>query len=498
MKNIVNFIQFIRAVEPRDPERNLYLPIEKTLAMLEQYKFKGTFLIQYDAMLDGKYVSAIKNKGHDIGLWLEVVQPLCESVGIKWNGRYPWDWYNDVGFLIGYEPEQRKLLIDLAMKKFKETFGEYPKCVGSWHIDAVSFRYLDERYHITAACICRDQVGTDGYTLQGGYYNQAYYPCKSNMLCPAQNKENQINIPVFRMLGSDPVREYDRQACLTLEPAQAGKNPRWVDWFLSENFNGFGLSCQYTQVGQENSFGWDWVKDGLPYQFKKISQMQKSGTVEVMTLTEAGGYYKRSFDKTPASTQAFFSGFNEAVKSFWFNCAYFRENFMFENNTARFRDIYVFCERLKEKYLEKRCDVHTCEYRNLPIIDGYLYSADKKAGLYFIRENGITLWDDCTYDEENSMAYITLTGGNTVLKVGISQNGIAVTGNEEFYLAFMNISTQCNAPELTHYTAAYHDEKTLSFEFSGISYSLKLIYGTLTDDFKMLSSDKRLSFVFIS
>lgn len=66
-------------------------------------------------------------------------------------------------------------MIDAHIKKFQEIFGYIPKVVGSWHIDAISMQYLSEQYNISACCICRDQVGTDGYTMQGGYYNQAYY-----------------------------------------------------------------------------------------------------------------------------------------------------------------------------------------------------------------------------------------------------------------------------------------------------------------------------------
>jgi len=41
---------------------------------------------------------------------------------------------------------------------------------------------------------------------------------------PAQNEKNQLPVPVFRMLGSDPVRQYDQgvssngQGVITLEP----------------------------------------------------------------------------------------------------------------------------------------------------------------------------------------------------------------------------------------------------------------------------------------
>ena len=53
---------------------------------------------------------------------------------------------------------------------------------------------------------------------------------------PAQNEQNQIPVPIFRMLGSDPVRQYDsglgtdKQGVITLEPscAHSGADSAWV------------------------------------------------------------------------------------------------------------------------------------------------------------------------------------------------------------------------------------------------------------------------------
>ena len=205
MKNIVNIINFVRGIEPR-PGRNidLYQPVREQIRLMRENDLTGTFLLQYDALIDAQFQTLMQSclDFCEVGLWLEIVEPLVTAVGEKWHGRYSWDWYNDVGFLIGYEPEVRRRLIDECMLRFKETYGFYPKSVGSWHIDAFSMRYLAERYQVSACCICRDQVGTDGYTLQGGYYNQAYYPSRFNMFCPAQTRETQIDLPVFRMLGS--------------------------------------------------------------------------------------------------------------------------------------------------------------------------------------------------------------------------------------------------------------------------------------------------------
>jgi hypothetical protein len=126
----------------------------------------------------------------------------------KW-GRYPWDWHANVGFSVGYTPEEREKLVDVYMKDFKNIYGYYPKSVGSWYIDAHTLKYMYKKYGIVASCNCRDQIGTDGYTLWGGYWNQAYYPSVKNAYMPAQTETNQIPVPVFRMLGCDHVPQYD-------------------------------------------------------------------------------------------------------------------------------------------------------------------------------------------------------------------------------------------------------------------------------------------------
>ncbi|MBQ8432311.1 MAG: hypothetical protein IJX28_05455 [Clostridia bacterium] len=277
---------------------------------MRKHGLKGTFLLQYDALMLPSYQRLMADRSDfcEIGLWLEVVQPLVEAIGEEWHGRYPWDWYNDVGFLIGYEPNVRLRLVDRTMEDFKSIFGKYPASVGSWHIDEVSMKHLSKQYHVDACCICRDQVGTDGYTMQGGYYNQAYYPSVNNMFCPAATKKNQIDMPVFRMLGSDPVYAYDYQAmpygikyCPTLEPGQLGRKPDWCDWFFREMLSGKGLCFQYMQAGQENSFGWKKMGTGLEYQFSSIAEFAKEGKLEILTLGESGRWFKKSFDRPPAA-----------------------------------------------------------------------------------------------------------------------------------------------------------------------------------------------------
>ena len=156
----------------------------------------------------------------------------------------------------------------MLFEKFKEVFGYYPRVFGSWLFDSYTIRYISDKYGLDAICNCKEQYGTDGYTLWGGYYGQGYYPSRTNCFMPAQTKEEQIPAPLFRMLGSDQVYQYDFgmdrdsgaagvQGVITLEPVYCGNSggggvPKWVDWYLRENFNGECLSFGYTQAGQGN------------------------------------------------------------------------------------------------------------------------------------------------------------------------------------------------------------------------------------------------------
>ena len=165
---IVNIINFIRQVEPRDKnitEDVLYETVHEQVKLLTKYNLQGTFLLQYDALINPRYQTLLKKeieRGSEIGGWWEITQPHVEAAGLTWRGRYAWDWHADVGFATGYTPEEREKLVDVYMEKFKSIFGKYPASIGSWFIDAHSLGYMYDKYGIKASCNCKDQYGTDG------------------------------------------------------------------------------------------------------------------------------------------------------------------------------------------------------------------------------------------------------------------------------------------------------------------------------------------------
>ncbi|MCM1297820.1 MAG: hypothetical protein NC311_19960, partial [Muribaculaceae bacterium] len=411
---VVNVINFIRKTEPRrweHPSLNyvsdtvLYETVVSQIELMNKYGIKGSFLLQYDALIMPEYQKLLKEKacpGTEIGGWWEITEPHVKAAGIEWRGRYPWDWYANVGFSTGYTQQEREKLVDVYMAKFKEVFGEYPKSVGSWFIDSHSLAYMRDKYGIEASAACRDQLGTDGYNLWGGYWQGGYYPSRKNFYIPAQTKENQIDVPVFRLLGSDPIAQYDcglggkHQAVVTLEPVygNAGGNEGWINWFFEKMIYDPAMNLSYFQAGQENMFTWRRMRHGLEYQFPALARMAQKGDIRLETLGETGRAFRAAHDVTPPSAISALDGFgNDSLRTIWFNSRNYRLNLMWEGERMFVRDIHLFDENQESLYLKTPCTTEYCHYWTLPVVDGNVWSNDSVRGalrFYKVMPDGLS------------------------------------------------------------------------------------------------------------
>ncbi len=402
--NIVNIMNFARSFEPRDLELEKKLP-DTTINQMKLVKELGvpaTFLLQYDVLCNEEFISRIKAEctpDIELGFWYEVVEPLTTACGIPYESEHgwKWDWHIKPGFSMAYPNHERELLIDEAMRKFREVFGYYPRTVGSWLLDTHTVNYLCDNYEIDALCICRDQVNTDAYTMIGGYFNQAYYPSKNNIFTPASSESTQTNVPVFRLLGPDPIHNYDNEKFAgsaiehgpyTMEVAllkTGGGNPEIVDWYLKNYFDNESLGFAYMQIGQENSFCMFDVCNLLKMQIEKIKKLKH---VKIEKMGDTGKAFKEKYASTPATALCALDNWDtEDVQSIYYDSKHYTANVVRHGNKVFIRSLYLFDDSVEDAYNNALCDTFDAVYENLPIVDTIYQKGDTDGGYGMILDS---------------------------------------------------------------------------------------------------------------
>lgn len=507
-RQIVNIVNFVRALEPRHPEVDLLGTVKKQAELMQKHGLRGTFLFQYDVLIEPTFMEFFKSldpQQFEFGVWHEVVEAQCAACGIEWHGRWAWDFHTHCGFPVGYTKEQRERLIDVLYEKFRELFGYYPRVFGSWLFDSHTVRYLTDTYGADALCNCKEQFGTDGYTLWGGYYGQAYYPRRSNVFLPALGEGERIDAPLFRMLGSDQVYQYDYrvdpnrteariQGVITLEPAILGSGgdlPEWVDWYMKENYNGECLSFGYAQAGQENPFGWERIGHGLTYQCEQFEKLQREGKLTVEPMGETGRWFKETFCDTPASAITAHTAYDDAEKnSVWYCTKYYRINLFGDHGDFRIRDIHLFTADYPDVYDEIVCTENHATYEALPFIEGM-----RSTGCGIVGGGYIT-YKDGTAPRHTDMVFTddgdgkaTVTYGELTIK--LYENGVIITAPKPFTLENRIGLFGDHLPECTACT-----KDRIHLSYGGVRYAVRLAEGTATNENTLTADGGVLHLVF--
>lgn len=482
----VNIMNFVRQIDERkkNSTAQMYEYTAKQMNLMNEYGIENTFLLQYDVLCDDKFVSLFKEKAGDkteLGIWYEIVEPMTTACGMPYKSKHgwKWDWHIIPGYSMGYTPKERELLIDETMRKFKEVFGYYPKTIAAWVIDTHTLNYLNDHYDISCMAICRDEINTDAYTCIGGYFNQAYYPSKNNMFTPAQHKEMQVDIPIFRLLGPCPIHNYDGQkycseelkkawtyaaTVFTLEPGcNLGKTPEAVKWILDSYFSEESLGFAYAQIGQENSF---YIFGDSTIQSLKmqIDQLIARGDVKFMKMKDTGESFKTQYpDLTPPTSVVASDNFDTTdVQSIYYDCKNYTANlFRFEDKIF-LRSLYLFDERVSDIYNERICDTFDAVYENLPIVDTATIPSE------FKKENGLMI-------DTDGKTFVTEKIADGVLKVSFGED----------YVIFYEDKMEIKAKKLTFYansTKALCDisSDSLTFNYKGTKYTVSIEGGSVT------------------
>ena len=489
---IVNIYNFVRNSDSRiqNSQDVLFEATEQQIRLLKDAELPATWALQFDALINPRYQKLLKEQlgpRDDVAAWWELPRPLVEKAGLKWRGRFDWDWAANVGFSPGYTPEERRKLVDVYMAEFKSIFGYYPRTVGSWYIDEITLAYLVERYGIVASCNCKDQVGTDGYTLWGGYWNQAYYPSRLNAYMPAQTKAGQLDVPVFRMLGSDPIYQHGTTPGLySLEPVypRSGGSSNWVAWFMNNLIQQPALAFGYTQAGQENSFGWQAMKDGLTRQVALFAEEAKAGKIEVQTLAQTGQWFKKQFPLTPATAVVALDDWrHENRKTVWYDSRFYRANMLWQDGTFFIRDLHCFDENLTSPTHDVALTASSLAYYTLPIVDTALSSPShgEWPGMWPVI---LSSQQDTSHMSTEGQPVVTemnastlrvqqpLRGGGAV-SVFFSETAITLTASDSSgkplsWVCNLVTGVQKNAPEVSVTSSA------IRYRYAGRAYELRL------------------------
>lgn len=405
---IVNIYNFIRKTVYPSGEfvEDDFQTVVQEIELIKQYGFPATYALKHDALMDERFTNLIKSsldEYDEVGAWWEITEELARRAGVKWKGKTPIDDHVHIGYSLGYSPEDRIKMADVYMEDFKNIFGHYPKTVGSWVIDIRTLSYLKEKYGVIGGAICRDQIGTDGFTLWGGYFNQAYYPSKLNEYIPAQSEEMQLDLPLFRLLGPDPIYNFEEglrpelKGVHTLEPAWIiGQSKEWVDWFFECLTDEDALGFSYAQVGQENTFLWNTMYKGYEVQIEHIYNLEKKNKVRVETLVESALWYKKKYKLTPPTTFGAKKDWNTYnMKTLWYNSRFYRSSFLFENNVLSIRDIHLFNENYKSRYYESSLDSTESIFDALPLMRPHYWKDEinERTEISFVKAKRIGVYE---------------------------------------------------------------------------------------------------------
>ena len=453
-RRIVNYVNFVRYDDYRidNSEELLYDATLQEILLARKYDLPSTFLLQYDALIDPAYQALFKEHmqpGWELGIWWEITRPHALDAGLEWPLEHSWEPYSVLDFSIGHDRSSRVKLVDAYMEKFKSIWGEYPRSVGSWYLDSFTLQYMRDKYGVEACCICKDQMGTDGYTLWGGYWNQAYYPSRGCLYMPAQTTDGQIDVPVFRMLGSDPIYQYisgiseNGQGCVSLEPVYrlGGGDRNWVEYFMESMSSEPCLAYSYAQAGQENSFTWRKIGPGLEMQVPYLDSLRKAGKIEILTLGESGRWFRKNFRVTPPTAVTAMNDFrNEGRKAVWYDSRFYRARLFWTEEVFMIQDIHLFDESYVSPFDDAVATGRRFSIKAIPVVDGYSWSVgDDLAGLYIILQDGTKYkFENPSIVEHPRKGRLTVKSGDGLFKIICDENTLKIKGRAKGWKAIIH------------------------------------------------------------
>lgn len=441
---IVHIYNFIR-MSHTEPSRFLFDDFDtlrRILILVKQYGFPGTYALKYDALMEPRYQDLLKeylDENDELGVWWEITEPLCRKAGVSFHDTRMEDEYDDrvdSAYSLGYTPADRKKILDAYMADFYAVYGKFPQSIGAWVMDSVTIGYAREKYGVKAACICRDQIATDGFTLWGGWPNGVYFPSRDNAFLPASTGEKQMDIPVFRLLGPDPIYNFEAhvrggvmEGVYTMEPAWLpGRDPKFVGGYFDSMTEEDALGIQYGQVGQENNFLWENIRPGLEVQLQVMERLVKEGKLRVETMGATAEWFSKQYRLTPPATfQVNRDWSGHGLSAQWYASVHYRIGLLGEEGKLRVRDLFLYREDYECRYLHDRIHVRQSLFDAPPVLWPQLWGGkEDRPFIRLVDETGCEPTGEIIYDSlDEHTARARLLGHAEFV---MDQGGVTVRG----------------------------------------------------------------------
>lgn len=500
-QNSSSFVSVVNPVRGEDFWDSANDPKDAVLGEMEILKssnVSASWLIRFDAFKNSQIINILKPSDQEKGLFLEITPTWTKAAGVEYRQSPSWHFAGSV-FLTGYNPDERKKLIDTAFTEFKNTFGFYPQSVGAWWIDGYSLDYMQSKYGVTGALIVADQYTTDNYQIWGQYWSAPYYPSKKNTLTPAQDINNKIPVVVMQWAARDPVNGYGGGVQESTYSLQANDYldyhnltedyfSKLIDVFTKQPLN----SVNHVVVGLENSYSWTKYKDEYQKQIEVLAKKRQEGQLTLSTMKDFAGWYQNKFPAiSPEHIIVAHDPLGSDKITVWFMNPYYRAGWFYDKNGSVFRDVRQYIDSQEEPCYKSACIQLNFATFPTRVLDDITY------GSKTILDEG-KLKDIIVKNENGNYMLRYKNEAGNIREIAFMTRDIAVNGKvssiDGFILDSLNISSKNEKYQLDSGKAPGLGHSLLELSFQLSKFLLFVLAGLLVPGFLLVLSLKQKSF----
>jgi hypothetical protein len=346
----ITVINPIRGSELGHEKDDLLSGLKAQWKMTRDAKINATWLWQYTALEDSRMVDFVKTSmpNQEFGLFLEIDRNFARKSAVQYRGQGPW-YFSDGLFLMSYDKDERKKLIDEVFHKFKKTFGYYPKTVGAWWIGADSLVYMQKKYGITAAMRAADQFDLDVYSIWGTPWSIPYLSSKENEAIPASSFDKSSKVVILQWAARDPTQGYQDPLYSVQDFSLKGYDYSYINYVSSVFLKN---PLDHVTFGLENngaSTTWHAYYQGIMKKARELEDSHNAKTFLVKDYAEIFLAQRKTF--AGSDTKYFLAkAYKSDDQSFWYNSGQFRAGIEKEGENIYLVDLRSYANKVNEPF----------------------------------------------------------------------------------------------------------------------------------------------------